>query len=176
MGARQRTGNILGAMDDLQRILEIEAIKQIKYRYLRHLDCKEWDALRALFVAEATSAYGGGRYSYEGRDAIMGFLEEALGRPTILTTHQVHHPEIELTSETSATGTWALWDNVLDLQHGLVIRGTAFYHDEYVKADGAWRIKSTGYERIYEEMLPRPADGPAKLLSNRFAGFAGAPE
>lgn len=159
-------------MDELQRLLEVEQIKQLKYRYLRHLDCKEWDALRALFVPDATSAYGGGRYSFQGRDAIMEFLEGALDRPTMLTSHQVHHPEIELTGEGTATGSWALWDNVIDLQHGIVIRGTAYYRDRYVKVDGAWRIQSTGYERIYEEMLPRPADGPARLTANRFADAA----
>jgi hypothetical protein len=156
-------------VDALQRMLEIEAIKQLKYRYFRHLDSKEWDALAELLAPDATSAYGGGKYGYEGRDAIMGFLRGALGRPTILTAHHGHHPEIEVTSPTTATGTWALWDHVIDLQHGVEIGGAAFYHDRYVKLDGAWRFQSTGYVRTYEEMAPRPADGPVRLTANRFA-------
>ena len=159
-------------MDDLERILAIEEIKQLKYRYLRHLDCKEWDALAALFAEDATSSYGDGKYSYSGREAILGFLRGALGRPTILTAHHVHHPEIALTSPTQATGIWALQDVVIDLQFGVTIRGAAFYHDAYARRDGAWRIRSTGYRRTYEEMEPRPADGPAKLTANRFAGLS----
>ncbi len=162
-------------MDDLQRLLAIEEIQQLKYRYLRHLDHKEWDALRALFTPDATSSYGDGRYAFEGRDAILEFLVGALGRATILTAHQVHHPEIELSGEGSAAGSWALWDNVIDLQHGVNIRGTAYYRDTYVVRDGAWRIRSTGYERIYEEVLPRPADGPIRLTANRFAEAAETP-
>ena len=37
----------------------------------------------------------------------------------------------------------------------LTIRGCSFYDDEYVKQDGAWRIRRTGYKRIYEEIQPR---------------------
>jgi hypothetical protein len=153
-------------MTDLEAI---EAIKQLKYRYLRHLDCKEWTELKELFVDDATSAYGDGKYSYQGRDAIVSFLTDALDRRSMLTTHQVHHPEIEITSDTTATGVWSLEDIVIDLQHEITIRGAAFYRDEYVKVNGRWKFKSTGYTRIYEEIAPRPADGPAKLTANRFA-------
>ena len=48
-------------MDDLTRLLEIEAIKQLKYRYFRHLDLKEWDALAELFAPDARSSYGDGK-------------------------------------------------------------------------------------------------------------------
>jgi hypothetical protein len=157
-------------MDDVQRLLEIEAIKQLKYRYFRHLDSKEWDALAELLAPDASSSYGDGKYAFQGRDAIVRFLRGALGRPTILTAHHGHHPEIELSSETTATGIWSLWDHVIDLQHGVEIGGAAFYRDTYVKRDGAWRFQSTGYQRTYEEMKPRPADGPARLTANRFAG------
>ena len=162
-------------MDDLERILAVEEIKQLKYRYLRHLDCKEWDALAELFAEDATSSYGDGKYSFAGREAIMGFLRGALGRPTILTAHHVHHPEIALTSPSAATGVWALQDVVIDLRSGVTIRGAAFYRDEYAKGDGVWRIHSTGYRRTYEEMEPRPADGPVKLTANRFAGLCDTP-
>ena len=154
-------------MDDVTEMLEIEKIKQLKYRYLRFLDTKEWDSLGALFSENARSAYGDGRYSFEGRDAIMKFLVDSLGRASILTAHHGHHPEIELTSESTATGTWALWDTVIDLEHGFTLRGAAFYTDEYVKQDGEWRFRSTGYRRTYEEMEPR--SDALKLTSNRFA-------
>lgn len=156
-------------MDELRTLLEIEAIRQLKYRYFRFLDLKQWDDMAGLFVEDASAAYSGGKYAFEGRDEIMKFLTGALGRPTMLTAHHGHHPEIELTSESTATGIWALWDTVIDTQHHITIRGAAFYDDEYVKVDGTWRFKSTGYERTYEEMAPYPEDGPTTLTANRFA-------
>ncbi len=152
-------------MADLQ---EIEAIKRLKYRYMRCIDEKLWPEMEQCFTEDATSSYSGGKYAYEGRDAIMKFLVESMSRDSFLSSHRVHHPEIELTSDTTATGIWALEDTVIDTQHGITIQGAAFYRDEYVKVDGEWKIRHTGYERTFEQMQPR-ADTGWKITQNRWS-------
>jgi hypothetical protein len=149
-------------------LVELEAIKRLKYRYMRCVDQKLWDELAECFVEDATSAYGGGKYSYEGRDAILEFLRDAMGADTFHSSHQVHQPEIDFTSETTATGIWALEDIVIDLKWNITIRGAAFYYDEYVKQDGAWKIKHTGYERTYEEMQSRKDVPGLELTASRW--------
>jgi bile-acid 7alpha-dehydratase len=139
----------------MSQLDEIEAIKKLKYKYFRCLDRKRWAELAECFAPDATSAYDDGRYSFQGRDAILRFLEQALGRPDVITLHQGHHPEIELTSPTTATGTWYLEDEVIDRKRNQALRGAAFYHDEYVKLDGAWKLKATGYTRTFEETWDR---------------------
>ena len=148
-------------------LVEIEAIKRLKYRYVRLLDLKEFDEMEELFLTDATASYSDGTRSFEGRDAILGFLRDALGPRTMVTSHKVHQPEIELTGPDSATATWGLEDVVIITDHALEIRGAAFYSDEYAKVDGEWRIRHTGYQRLYEEMGKRPAD--LKLTANRWA-------
>lgn len=140
--------------DDL---VEIEAIKQLKYRYVRLIDLKEWDELEELFVPEATATYSDGRYAFEGREAIMAFLRDAMASTNMLTSHKVHQPEIELDGD-RATATWALDDVVVHLDYNMRISGAAFYRDTYVKRDGRWLIAHTGYERVFEEMQPRAED------------------
>ena len=146
-------------MEFVKKLEEIEAIKQLKYRYMRCIDQKLWQEMETCFTPDATSSYSGGKYAFDGRDAIMKFLTESMSRPTFLSSHRVHQPEIELTSPTTATGTWALEDWVIDEQHGITIHGAAFYRDEYVKVGGAWKIRHTGYERTFEEMAPRKEQG-----------------
>ena len=142
--------------DDL---VEIEAIARLKHRYVRCLDQKRWDELAACFTDDATSSYGGGDYSFTGREAILEFLRESLGSPQMVTMHQVQQPEIDLAPDrASAVGTWALEDRVIMVEHGLTLRGAAYYTDRYVKVDGEWKIKSTGYKRTYEELEPRAKD------------------
>jgi hypothetical protein len=138
-------------------LVELESIKRLKYRYIRSLDLKLWDDLGECFTPDATAAYGGGKYSFSGREAILAFLRDSLG-PLMLTMHQVHQPELTLTSDRTATGSWALQDTVIATAHNLTIRGAAYYSDQYVKSDGVWLIKHTGYERLFEEMEPRGAD------------------
>ncbi|MEY2424213.1 MAG: hypothetical protein QOI95_4280 [Acidimicrobiaceae bacterium] len=141
-----------------EQLVEIELIKRLKYRYIRCLDLKLFDEIGECFVAEATASYGGGAYTYDGREAILEFLRNSMGSTKMLTSHKVHHPEVDLTGPDTATGVWALDDVVLLTDMGLTVRGAAYYTDEYVKIDGEWRIKHTGYRRVYEELAPRPAD------------------
>ena len=147
-------------------LVEIEAIKRLKYRYVRHLDLKEFDELETLFVEDATATYSDGTYTFDDRAGIIAFLREALGSTTMLTSHKVHQPEIDLTGPDTATGTWGLEDVVILADQKLTIRGAAFYADRYEKVDGEWRIRHTGYQRVYEEMGKRPDD--LKLTASRW--------
>jgi SnoaL-like protein len=146
-------------MNETDRLIEIEAIKRLKYRYMRGIDEKRWDEIETCFVPEATCSYSGGKYSFEGRDAIMKFLTESMGRPTFLSSHRVHQPEIDVTSDTTATAIWALEDYVIDEQYGITIHGAAFYRDRYVKREGQWKILHTGYTRTFEQMQSRKERG-----------------
>jgi bile-acid 7alpha-dehydratase len=147
---------------------ELESIKRLKYKYLRCLDQKRWDELATCFTDDATCSYGDGKYSFDGRDAIMEFLRGSMPT-TMLTSHRVHQPEIEITSATTASGVWALDDVVIETQGEFTIRGAAFYRDEYVKVDGDWKIRSTGYERVYEEFQSRKESESLRLTANMFA-------
>ena len=159
-------------MDSLQQLIDIEAIKQLKARYMRAVDTKDFDTLASTFAADARSTYSSGKYSFEGRDAIMKFLTDSLGSTDIATLHHAHTPEIEVTSETTARGKWYLEDFVisgevatLTTPTNTVLHGTGIYSDEYRKIDGEWKISLTGYERIFEDLQPRP---PGSSLRTRW--------
>ena len=145
-------------------LVEIELIKRLKYKYMRCLDQKLWDEMATCFTEDAVAAYSGGKYRYEGREAILEFLTTSMGAETFLSAHRVHQPEIDLTSPTTAVGTWAMDDVVVMTDWNLTIRGAAFYEDRYEKVDGEWKIASTGYKRSYEEMQNR-ADVPGLRLT-----------
>ena len=44
---------------------------------------------------------------------------------------------------------------MINLDVNTTLRGAGFYHDEYVKINGEWKIKLTGYIRTYEEIEKR---------------------
>jgi hypothetical protein len=150
-------------------LVEIELIKRLKYRYLRGLDQKDWAAVESCFTEDATAAYSGGKYAFESRAEILDFLTRSMGAETFLSSHRCHHPEIDLTSATTAVGTWALEDVVIDTTWDITIRGAAFYDDDYVKEEGVWQIRATGYKRSYEEIQPRGAVPGLKLTASWWA-------
>lgn len=136
----------------IQRWEDIEAIKRLKYRYARCLDYKDWEQMAECFVEDATVNYSDGKFSFQGVKAIIDFLKENLGSHDRITFHQNTHPEIEITGPTTAKGTWAMRDYVIDKSLNISVSGAAFYYDEYVKRGGEWKIKSTGYTRVFEEI------------------------
>jgi hypothetical protein len=149
----------------LKRLEDIEAIKQLKYRYWRHLDLKQWDELARTFAPDATVCYSSGKYEFRGVDAIMKFLSESLGEARgSVTIHQGHHPEIELLGDDTARGTWALYNYMFNIRENRGIRIGAYYDDEYVKLGGAWKFKHIGYRTLFHEEWKRDDIASLRLL------------
>lgn len=148
---------------------DLEAIKRVKYKYMRCVDLKRWEEIEQCFTDDATAGYSGGKYSANGRTAIIEFLVRGLGSTEILTSHTVHQPEIDLVSDTEATGVWSLEDTVIHEQFGITIQGSGFYEDRYLKLkDGSWRIQHTGYKRTYEEMFARASIEGLRLTAHHW--------
>jgi hypothetical protein len=148
---------------------DLEAIKRLKHKYQRCIDTKQWTELRECFTEDATAAYSGGKFSFGSRDSILQFLEGAMGADTFHSCHAVSQPEIDFIDEHTATGRWCLQDTVIDTNFDMMIQGAAFYDDEYRKGDdGVWRISKTGYERTYEQMLPRKSIEGLTLTESRW--------
>ncbi len=151
----------------MSRLDDIEAIKKLKHRYLRNLDCKNWDELGECFTDDAQTSYSDGQFCFEGRDNIVTFLKEVM-QETLLTMHQGFHPEIEITGDTTATGSWAFHDYLIEMNSNMSIRGYGYYHDEYVKIGENWKIKSTGYKRVFEESWERKDVPSMKVNEHMF--------
>ena len=163
-------------MADTDVLTEVEAIKRLKARYCRLLDTKDWDGWRAVFTdgfVSDTTAAGGTRIV--GADDFVAFVRGTLGRTTLATVHQVHAPEIELTSASTASGVWALED-VLRFLPGLKMRGLGHYAETYEKVDGQWRIATSTLTRLREDLqtpLVSLFVGPRlRRLMQRAAGAA----
>lgn len=160
-------------MVDLERrvraLEDIEAIKRLKYRYFRCLDLKLWDGLSGCFSADATVSYGSGKYRFSGVDEIMGFLREALGADRgSVTIHHGHHPEITLTGDDTAVGTWALYNYLFNEKENRSLRMGAYYSDRYVRVAGEWKLQHVGYRLLFQEEWDR--DEIASLKTQQGAG------
>lgn len=139
---------------DAQTLVALEQIKRLKYAYLRCLDQKRWEEMSTLFADDAVAAYSNGKYRFEGRAAIVQFMEKNMNSDAFHTSHRVHHPEIELIGDRDATATWAMDDVNVDTDHDFYLTGAGFYEDRYVKEDGRWLIAHTGYKRTFETIMP----------------------
>jgi hypothetical protein len=138
---------------DAGDLVEIEALKQLKARYCRLLDAKDWQAWREIFADDFISdtSKAGGKF-IEGADEFVAFTRSKLKRQSQATAHQVHAPELELTSGSTARGIWALED-VVRLAPGINLRGYGHYHETYEKIGAQWVIKSSTLTRLREDVF-----------------------
>jgi uncharacterized protein (TIGR02246 family) len=131
-------------------VADLDAIQQLKARYFRLMDTKDWAAFRQVFtddvVVDTTESDGG---VMTGADAFVAFLEEVLGEA--VTVHQGHMPEIELTSDTTATAIWAMQD-LITWPNGMQLVGWGHYHDTYVKGPDGWRIATSKLTRLRRDL------------------------
>ena len=84
----------------------------------------------------------------EGRAQIEASFKEVIAPAYSMRVHQGHNPVINFTSDTTASGTWEL-DNFMVTVDNVGLWIGAFYEDEYVKANGEWKIKNTRLEMIF---------------------------
>ena len=128
---------------------DIEAIRQLKARYFRTMDTKDWVGMRRVFADDLiadTSEAGGSVVT--GADDFIAFLQETLNGT--VTAHQGHMPELDLTSETTASGVWALNDLVI-WPNGMRLVGYGHYHETYEKVGAEWRIKTLKLTRLHTD-------------------------
>jgi hypothetical protein len=133
---------------------DTEAIKQVKYRYLRALDTKRWDEFADTLAEDVTGDYGsslGEELHFTNRTDLVNYMRSALGAG-IITEHRVTHPEITVIGD-DASGTWYLQDRVIVAGLNFMLIGAAFYRDHYRRTDDGWKISSTGYDRTYEATM-----------------------
>jgi hypothetical protein len=135
-----------------EELAEIEAIKQLKARYFRLMDTKDWEGFAQVFatdvevdVSQDAAVEGKG---LSGRKAVVDFIRGAVGDAR--TIHHGHMPEIELLARDKARGIWAMFDWVeFSTPKGpRGIRGYGHYHETYEKRDGAWVITTLRLTRL----------------------------
>jgi hypothetical protein len=153
-------------MDDVDRLLAIEEIRQLKARYYRGMDTKDWDGLAQVFAPDAVfdlrevnsvrhpltgewiPPYGDDSVVYLGHAAVLKMIRDAVSR--LVTVHHGHMGEIEITSDNTAKAIWAMEDVIRNApgEPPMFMHGFGHYHDTYIRLDRGWAIQTTRITRL----------------------------
>ena len=146
-------------MTPLERLLAIEEIKQLKAKYFYAYDHKDWEMWRdevwapdgRLEVPEKNRDIG-------PREAMIEWVIEQSADQ--VSVHHGHTPIIEITSDITATGLWAMEDRLYrSKEHPLngdtaYVLGFGHYHETYEKRGGRWQIASWKLTRLRVDTVP----------------------
>lgn len=152
-------------MDTIEKLWAIEEIKRLKARYFRDIDTKDWDDLATVFDADAVfdlravnsirhpltrewqPPLAGSDQVFNSSDAIVAMIRGAVEK--LYTVHHAHVPEIEILSETRATGVWPMEDELRHASGELLLAGSGHYRETYAKGADGWRIKTSTLSRLW---------------------------
>jgi len=128
----------------LQRLEDIEAVRQLKYRYTALCDEDfKADGIAELFTEDAIWD-GGPLGRCEGREAIRAFFGVAAARMPF-AIHHVTNPLIEVDAD-RATGRWYLWQPCVVAEGNQAAWIAGRYFDRCRRQSDGWRFEHVRIE------------------------------
>ncbi len=139
-------------METLQQLAARQAIADVKARYCRYLDTKQWDEFAALFTENflLDVSEGTGLPMVHGRDEAVAQIRSSIEEA--VTVHQVHQPEMRF-DESGVQVIWAMQDRVIWSADKPSLVGFGHYHERYVQQGAQWKIASLRLTRLHMEFL-----------------------
>lgn len=135
------TANTLEAR--LRRLEDIEAIRQLKARYLYCCDRKDPEGVRDCFAPGEVEIDYGRIGVFTHRDQLVEVFTQLGCVEHVIDMHHGVNPQIEILDETTAKGSWGLHYVMINTRDKQLVELGAYYEDEYVKLDGQWKIRKT---------------------------------
>jgi SnoaL-like domain len=139
-------------MTAIQRLVAIEELEQLKAKYWYALDHQDWEMWREeVWAPDAElDVSAESQYKIGPRDAMIDWVKRQFADQ--ISVHHGHSPIIEITSDTTATGIWAMEDRLYrgkkHLQGAGFVLGFGHYHETYVKLEAGWRIRTSKLTRL----------------------------
>jgi hypothetical protein len=153
-------------MNDVERLIAIEAIKHVKACYFRGVDTGDGELVRSILAEDCVLDYRGSCVDPQtGRDFLpaMGIVlrgraswsADGLAKAGIVSVHQGHHCEVMPLSERTARSIWSMTDRLF-MPCGAPfsqLTGYGHYHSTYEKVGDSWQIKTLSLSRIRVEAI-----------------------
>jgi hypothetical protein len=151
-------------MDDVEKLKALDEIRQIKARYFRGVDTGDGELVRNILAEDCVLDYVGcctdpktGQDFLPAMNVVMrgrdSWTSGGLSDYGIVSVHQGHNCEIELTSDATANVIWSMTDRLYMPEGGAyaLMTGFGYYYETYEKIGGAWQIKTLHIKRIRVE-------------------------
>jgi len=152
-------------MDILEELKAFDEIRQIKARYFRGVDTGDSELVRAILAEDCVLDYMGcctdpktGQDFLPAMNVVMrgnaSWTSTGLSAFGIVSVHQGHNCEIELTGDTAANVIWSMTDRLYMPPGGAyaLMTGYGFYYETYVRIAGRWKINTLRIKRIRVEV------------------------
>lgn len=152
----------------LEKLETIEAIKQLKARYLSACDRKKTDLIRDCFIDGPVTIDYGAIGRFEHREGLIEAFNRLGNHDYIIDMHHGQNPQIDVLTSTTASANWQLYFHQINNQENTLTQLGGFYDDDYIRVGESWYISSTTFT-VTSSCVTQLDDGNPKIV------FAGKP-
>jgi hypothetical protein len=133
-------------MSDLEWLVALEEIRQLKARRDRYADAHDWEGYESLHAPDHLS-HNDGYPPWTSSKEMIENVRRIMG--DMITVHHSYDPDIVFDSPTQARGIWAMTGAVVS-RHSAeetwsVVWG--YYYETYEKREGRWLFTSRRWHR-----------------------------
>jgi len=138
-------------MNTLERLQAVEDIRNLKARYFRLMDTKQWDTFATLFTPDMQVISPNGNVWLRGGAAFAQSIRHSLEHS--VSIHQGFTAEIEIIDADNAKAIWSMqdvieWEDCHPREGWKSILGRGHYHDTYRRIESIWRIATLSLIRL----------------------------
>lgn len=147
----------------LQRLEDIEAIRQLKARYFHACDQKDVPVIRDCFGAgEILIDYGAiGRFTR--REDFIAVFQQMACHSSVIDMHHGQNAQIQWHSVDSASAMWDLYFFQMNTETSVLTQLAGHYEDRYARQEGDWVIVETLF-RVTSSLILQHESGALTLL------------
>jgi ketosteroid isomerase-like protein len=136
-------------VSDVRELLDRQAIGDLLSEYAACVDDHDWKGLAERVMTEDVVCYYEGFGTFEGRDAVLAFLDESMS-PIAASQHLLSNLQVTLDGDRARTRV-NLWTRLVAPQPGGELRITqgAVYRHVLVRGSAGWRIHRLDLKSIW---------------------------
>ena len=147
----------------LQRLEDIEAIRQLKARYFHACDAKDVTAIRDCFGSGEIHIDYGAIGQFHAREDFVAVYVEMACHSHVIDMHHGQNAQIRWVSPEQASAVWDLYFFQVNTQTGMLTQLAGYYEDRYGKHNGQWVILETVF-RVTSSLISQNDAGVVKVI------------
>ena len=151
----------------VQALEDIEAIRQLKARYLVACDRKDPAAMRACFADGTVDIFYDAIGRFDDADALVKVYTEVGCHPHMVEMHHGVNPQIEIVDTHDARATWSLQYGLINTRENTLTQLAGWYEDGYRKIGGDWKMVKTHFFSTSLLVLKLDTDAIKVMLAGR---------
>jgi hypothetical protein len=146
----------------LEQLAARADIMELKARYCRLLDTRQWEAWGALFTDDVAVNLSDdvtpdmGIAVFSGRALMVEQTRQLIDASE--SVHHVHGLELAFADDHHASGIWSMYDRIVfpagSPMPFRAMTAHGFYHEDYMRAADGWRIASLRLQRLARAFEP----------------------